>query len=92
MNEKGCAVIIVFFLILLIGGFGFFNKYIFGNKQLIDLKQSFNTAYVSFPDGSQKIIKIQAWKDYENSDSIQIIDYNGKAYYTHLNRVILTKE
>jgi hypothetical protein len=85
-----CAVIAILLFILMV--FGIFNKYILGNKQFIDTKQSFNTAYVSFPDGSNQIIKIKAWNDYRQSDSIQIIDMNGKPYYTHLNRVILTNE
>lgn len=84
------AVIVA--VLIIVAGFSTFNKYILGNKQFIDMKQTFNTAYVAFPDGTSQKIQIQSWRDYDNSDSIQIIDMSGKPFYTHLNRVILTKE
>ena len=37
-------------------------------------------------------VKIKAWKDWEKSDAIQVIDENGKPIYTHLRNVKLTKE
>ena len=85
----GCLVVLLLVGLMI---FGVFNKFVFGNKQFIDLKQNFNTAYIIFPDGTSQKMRIQAWKDYNNSDSIQVIDIDGKPFYTHLNRVILTKE
>ena len=96
MNHGGCLtayVVIIIVGIALNGGcFGFFNKHIFGNKQYFDFKQSFNTAYVDIPGKGQIRLNVAKWNDYENSDSIQIVDCNGKVYYTHLNRVVLTHE
>jgi hypothetical protein len=81
-----------FLLVVGLCGFGFFNKYVFGNKQMIDFKQSFDTAYVLVDGGRFEKMKIKAWKDYDNSDSIQIILEDGTPIYTHLMNVKLTKE
>ena len=86
------TILVIVVLVLAIIIPSCYVKHVHGNKQFFDFNQSFNTAYVEFPDGTSQTIKIQAWNDYDNSDSIQIIDMNGKPYYTHLNRVILTKE
>ena len=79
-------------LVIFVCVFCIFNKYIFGNKQFVDFKQNFNVAYVLGDSNMFERVKIKAWKDYENSDSIQVIDENGKPIYTHLRNVKLTKE
>ena len=82
-------------LIIVIGilGFGCWNRYVHGNKQFIDLSQNFNTAYVEIDRMKPPVkIDVRKWNDYENSDSIQIISKDGKAYYTHLSRVVLCNE
>lgn len=78
-------------LILLCGGlfFGCFNKYVVGNKQFVDFNQSFNYAYIEI-DGKVERIEISAWKDWKDSDAIQFVSKDGKVYYTHLSRVILS--
>ena len=91
-KETGCVTVIVLLIITVFAFFGFFNKYVFGNKQIIDLKQNFNVAYIQMTDGTSKKIYLKKWNDYENSDSIQIIGVDGTVYYTHLNRVILSSE
>ena len=91
-RSVGCGVIVFMLFIIGVILFGIFYKNVIGNKQLFDFNQNFNTAYISFPDGTHQKIKIQYWNDYDGSDSIQIIDCNGKPFYTHLQRVILTKE
>ena len=91
-KETGCVTIIVFLIILFFALFGFLNKYIFGNKQIIDLKQNFNVAYIQMTDGTSKKVHLRKWNDYEKSDSVQIISTDGTVYYTHLNRVILSSE
>lgn len=72
--------------------FGVYNKHISGNKQFIDLKQNFNVAYVLGDNGKFERMKIKAWKDWENSDAIQVIDENGQPIYTHLMNVKLVHE
>ena len=68
------------------------NRHIFGNKQFFDFKQNFNTAYILSDGGKFEKVRIKAWKDYENSDSIQVIIEDGTPIYTHLRNVKLTKE
>lgn len=67
-------------------------KYVVGNKQLVDFNQNFNVAYVLADDSKWEKHKIKAWKDWENSDAVQIIKEDGNALYTHLMNVKLVKE
>ena len=87
-------IIVVAAIILILFGFFFtvFNKYVFGNKQIIDFKQNFNAAYVLGDNGKFEKVKIKAWKDWENSDAIQVIDENDQPIYTHLMNVKLVHE
>ena len=93
MNEewfKGCAVICMIIIVLGIVTFGFFSKHIFGNKQIIDFNhQKFNVAYILGDSNKWEKVNIKAWKDWDKSDSIQVITEDGKAIYTHLMNVKL---
>lgn len=71
---------------------GCINKHIVGNKQYFDFKQHFSHAYISYPDGKTEVVEVDSWKDWKESDAIQVVDKAGKVYYTHLNRVILTNK
>lgn len=55
------------------------------NKQIIDLDYSFNKAIIE----NVGEIDIKSWKDYENSDMIQVTATDGKVYLTHSSNVIL---
>lgn len=96
MNEewwKGCALIAV--LIIIIGSitFGFISKHIFGNKQIIDFNhQNFKVAYVLGDNNKWEKVNIKAWKDWEKSDSIQVITEDGNVIYTHLSNVKLMEK
>lgn len=70
----------------------FINRFIFGNKQIVDLKQNFNVAYVKGDSNIWTRVEVKAWKDYDKSDSIQIVTPDGKALYTHLSNVKLVQE
>lgn len=99
MNKKfGFAtieILVVIGMIIVIGAAcvggigGCLNKHAFGNKQFFDFRQNFKYAYVTEGTNTVKY-SIKAWKDWENSDAIQVITTDGKAIYTHLNRVLLT--
>ena len=96
-SRNGTSIVemmIVTAIIVILFGFLFrvSNKYVFGNKQIIDLKQNFNAAYVLGDNGKFEKVKIKAWKDWENSDAIQVIDENGRPIYTHLMNVKLVHE
>lgn len=58
------------------------------NKQVVDVHYSFNKAII---DGVGEV-SVSSWKDYDNSDSIQITTKDGVTYYTHLSKVILLKD
>lgn len=91
-KESGCVVAIIIIVLIGICSFGIFNKYVFGNKQFIDFKQNFNTAYVMSNSNTFEKVQIKAWKDWENSDAVQIILTDGTPIYTHLRNVKLTVE
>lgn len=93
-NKQGCIVVFLsgLFMILVVV-FGFFSRHIFGNKQIIDFNhQKFNVAYVKGNSNIWERIQIKAWKDWETSDSIQIITEDGNAIYTHLSNVKLMEK
>lgn len=73
--------------------FGFFSRHVFGNKQIIDFnKQKFTAAYVLSNSNVWEKIQIKAWKDWDKSDSIQIVTKDGNVIYTHLCNVKLVEK
>ena len=97
-NKKGQTIVEVMVVIaiaaILLGIiFGFCSKHIFGNKQIVDFNhQKFTTAYVLGNSNVWEKVSVKAWKDWENSDSIQIVTPDGNAIYTHLCNVKLVQE
>lgn len=61
------------------------------NKQLIDTTYNFDKAIVSLPNGDVVEGELTSWKDYENSDQIQV-KIDGKTYLVHSTNVVLIKE
>ena len=55
------------------------------NQQIIDLNYSFKYATI---DGIGKI-EISSWRDYENSDMMQVTGKDGTVYLTHSSNIIL---
>lgn len=73
--------------------FSFSSKHLVGNKQIIDFNhQHFNVAYIHTDNNKWERINVKAWKDWKDSDAIQIIKLDGNAIYTHLCNVKLCKE
>ena len=86
-------IVISILLVLFACVFGFISKHVFGNKQIIDFNhQKFNVAYVRADDGKWEKCSIKAWKDWKDSDAVQIIKKDGNAVYTHLCNVKLCEE
>lgn len=86
-------VVIGIIAIIFAGAFGWCSKHVWGNKQIVDFNhQRFNVAYVRGDAGKWERVNIKAWKDWEQSDSIQIIKTDGNAIYTHLCNVKLCAE
>ena len=61
------------------------------NRQVIDLKYKFSRARINWLDGTVKEVKVAKWRDYVDSDQVQVIDEDGTVYYTHSMNVILIK-
>lgn len=55
------------------------------NMQVVDLNYNFKYATI---DGIGKI-EISSWRDYENSDMMQVTGKDGTVYLTHSSNVIL---
>lgn len=62
-----------------------------GNQQLFDTTFTFESAQVKMPDGSVVEGKVSSWKDYDDSDAVQLV-IDGKTYYTHLSNVVLISD
>lgn len=60
------------------------------NRQIIDTTYSFGSAIIAMPDGSTVSGRVEYWKDYSDSDAVQV-KIDGKVYYTFLGNVILIK-
>lgn len=59
------------------------------NRTIIDTKYHFEYAYISLPNGVCIEGLVKNWKDWDDSDMIQVTLDNGKVYYTHSTNVIL---
>lgn len=62
-----------------------------GNKDLVDTVYSYNRAMIATPEGPITVF-VQKWGDYENSDMLQVIDVDGKAYLTHSTNIVLIQD
>ena len=59
-----------------------------GNRGIgLDTKQTFRYANI-YLDGEWQDVVVKTWRDFENSDSVQIT-IDGNTFYTHLSNVIL---
>ena len=62
-----------------------------GNQQFIDTTYTYDHAIIAMPDGSVVSGKVESWKDWENSDTVQV-KIDGKTYWTHSSNVVLTAD
>lgn len=60
------------------------------NKTIVDANYRFNYAYIAMPDGTCIKGNVKSWKDWKDSDMIQVTFTDGTIYYTHSSNVILT--
>lgn len=58
------------------------------NYSVIDVKYSFSNAMISLPDGTIIDGKLDSWRDYENSDQIQVV-IDGTTYLVHSVNCVL---
>lgn len=62
-----------------------------GNRDMIDTVYSYDKAIVRTQGGLVIEGKPESWRDYEDSDMIQVT-INGVVYYTHGSNVTFIKE
>lgn len=58
------------------------------NYQVVDFKYKFGKAMISLPDGTVIDGKLDSWRDYENSDQIQVV-IDGTTYLVHSVNCVL---
>lgn len=62
-----------------------------GNRTVgIDVYQTFTKAYVNIK-GEWKEFKVSSWRDFEDSDVVQIVTSDGNVYLTHYMNMVLVK-
>ena len=59
------------------------------NRTIIDTTYHFNYAYVSLPDGTHVEGAIRSWRDWDDSDVVQVTFTDGTVYYTHSSNIVL---
>lgn len=58
------------------------------NYQMVDLTYNFDYAYIKLPTGEVIEGEVQAWRDYEDGDQLQVT-INDVTYLTHASNVCL---
>lgn len=61
------------------------------NAQVVDTTWSFERGIIFMPDGTTLYGDVESWKDFENSDMIQV-KIDDKVYLTHSSNVVLISE
>ena len=74
-----CLILVLIMLALVFAGC---------NQQIIDTTYEFDRCIIKLPDGKIITGAVEGWKDWSDSDVIQI-KVNGKTYYTHMSNVVL---
>lgn len=60
-----------------------------GNQSFIDTKYRFHTAIIKLPNDEIIEGKIKNWKDYNNSDQMQVTFEDSTTYLVHSNNAAL---
>lgn len=77
--KKVSAFIIAFTFLLFCSGC---------NRRLIDTTYNFDYAYIHLPDGRVIEGEIDSWRDYDNSDQLQVV-IDGVTYLTHASNIVM---
>lgn len=59
------------------------------NAQFVDTVWSYKEAYIRLYDGKYVHGNVVSWKDWEDSDVIQVTLDNGNTYYSHASNIVL---
>lgn len=58
------------------------------NRPMLDTVWSFDQAQILMPDGTVVSGKVEAWRDFEDGDMLQV-KIAGQVYLTHSTNVVL---
>ena len=61
------------------------------NYQTVDTTYRFDRAQIKMPDGTYISGKVEQWRDYEDSDQLQVT-IDGKTYLTGGENIVLISE
>ena len=61
------------------------------NVQMVDTTWSYEKGIIKLPNGECVEGKVESWKDFENSDQIQV-KMGDKTYLTHISNVVMISE
>ena len=89
MQAKMRSVFALFLLFAVVAGFGVMLTSC--NRQIIDTTYKFEWAMLKLPSGELVIGQVDAWKDFQDGDQIQV-KINGITYLTHACNVTLMTE
>ena len=62
------------------------------NMSLFDTKYSFNYAYVGLPNGKTIEGEVKSWKDWDDSDMLQVTFTDDSTYYSHSSNIVLVSK
>ena len=88
-NKDAIRVIAMVIVALLL--IGMLVMFVGCNQSILDTTWSFERAIIFLPNGEKLEGKVTSWKDFENSDMIQVT-IEGKTYLTHSSNVVLISE
>lgn len=89
-NEKIIKAVVAIIMAVVVIGVIFVAQ-LFTNKSLIDLTYSFESAYITLPNGEVICGRVSSWTDFEDGDQIQLT-IDGKTYLTHFSNVVMISE
>lgn len=61
------------------------------NRQVVDLTYNYDRAIICLPNGDIVSGKVEAWRDYNDGDQIQV-KINSVTYLVHSVNVVLIKD
>lgn len=62
-----------------------------GNRTVVDTVYTFDRAIIALPDGTYVEGKVDSWRDFDNSDQLQVT-IDDVTYLTHATNVVLISE
>lgn len=88
---KKTISIVLLILAILMSLFLFIGRAEAYNVTWFDTAYHFDKVQIRLPNDIMVSGAVESWKDWEDSDAVQV-KVNGKTYYTHISNVVLIAE